>query len=267
MKPGGSAVNRDESLADESLADDLLRHRLLSQRARNPAQAGDAARSDAVTSAQARMYFLHQVTDQPSRYHVSETTRIRGPLHPHLLQEALDVLLGWHEMLRSGFTYSAALQRITLESARVPLRHETAPSGPGQADAVRELLSDFAARPFNLGQPPLLRAMLIGLAEDEHILCIVFHHIICDGWSIGIVNRQLSLIYAALRRGDRPPMPPSSATPAELASRELEYLDSPRAREALSWWVRELEDWPAARCPLSSPGATALHPASRTRSC
>jgi amino acid adenylation domain-containing protein/thioester reductase-like protein len=253
VTPDESAVDRGESLADESRADAVLRQRLLSRRENDAAQADEPARSRAVTSAQARMFFLHQVTEQQSRYHVSEETRIRGPLQPSILQQALDVLLRWHEMLRSGFTHSTTIERIVVESARVPLRRETVPRGPRQADAVSALLSAFATQPFDLGRPPLLRAMLIRLHEDEHLLCIVFHHIVCDGWSIGILNRQLGLTYAALRSGHPFPAPPPSITPAELARREQEYLDSPRAGEARSWWVRELADSAGTPLPFAVP--------------
>ncbi|QJY45733.1 non-ribosomal peptide synthetase [Pseudonocardia broussonetiae] len=232
---------------EDDLADQYLERILAGRRA--AADESSDVRRGAVTSAQARMFFLDKVEADPSRYHVAETFRVHGALDRRALERSLAVLVGRHSSLRSGFTDGAGLRRAVVDDAVVMIE-DLQVADTSDETAVEAALLGFFRRPFDLAVPPLARAALLHITERDHLLCMVYHHIICDGSAIGVLNRELGLVYSALARDGRPPVLPPAVDPDVLPAREHAYLRSPAATEALAWWEHQLRGSASAPLPL-----------------
>ncbi|HYS16880.1 MAG TPA: condensation domain-containing protein, partial [Candidatus Binatia bacterium] len=160
--------------------------------------------------AQERLWFLDQLEPGSTTYSIAARRKLRGPLDVAALTRALRDLVQRHESLRSIFPDSegAPVQRIgppelvTLEIADL----EREPAATRAAAALR-LVREHARRPFALASGPLFRPVLIRLGPDDHELCIVVHHIVADGWSLGILVRDLTALYEARLAGRPSPLP------------------------------------------------------------
>ncbi|WP_157696343.1 non-ribosomal peptide synthetase, partial [Caballeronia temeraria] len=139
--------------------------------------------------AQERLWFLEQLNPGQSTYHIPIALRLSGTLDVRAFQAALNVLVARHESLRTSFVQhdGQAVQHIAaeLELALPLIELDTL----AQADEIRRLAQAEASRPFDLQHGPLLRAQLLRLAEDQHVLLFTMHHIISDGWSTGVLVR------------------------------------------------------------------------------
>jgi len=159
---------------------------------------------------QERLWFLDQLQPGSTAYSIAARRKLRGPLDVAALKLALRDLVQRHESLRTIFPDSdgAPVQRIgppelvSLEIA--DLEHEPAAT---RAAAAWQLVREHAGRPFDLASGPLFRPVLIRLGPDDHELCIVVHHIVADGWSLGILVRDLTALYAARLTGHSSSLP------------------------------------------------------------
>ena len=145
---------------------------------------------DEVSAGQRRLWFLTQLDAAASAaYNVPAATRLRGPLDVTALRRALNAVVADHDALRTGFHLrDGDLVAEVAESAEVDLRVEHG------TDALEAL----AAEPFDLTAPPLLRATLFRLAEDDHVLLVVLHHLVSDGWSLDVFDRALAAHYQGI---------------------------------------------------------------------
>ena len=149
--------------------------------------------------AQTRLWFLEQLTPGDDSYNVPGAVRISGVLDIGGLRWALDQILCRHEALRTRFRAERGVVEQVI-GAETELALEVIEVGRGEA--VEEYLKAEARRPFDLVDGPLIRAKLLKLAGDEHILVLVMHHIISDGWSLGVFIREASLLYNAYSSAD-----------------------------------------------------------------
>ncbi|RSO49991.1 non-ribosomal peptide synthetase [Streptomyces sp. WAC 06725] len=191
-----------------------------------------------------------------SRYNIPLTVRLGGPLRPHALEAAWNDVLARHESLRTRFTETAG--QVITEPAPVAL-----PVVPVTEDELTAALDTAHARPFDLAAGPPCRATLFALAPDDHVLQIVVHHIAADGWSTGLIARDLSIAYAARAAGGEPGWAPLPLQYADFAVHQHEQLarlddpDSPFGRR-LAYWTRVLADLPER--PLLAPDRTPPDP-------
>jgi len=157
-----------------------------------------------LSSTQQRLWFLDQVDPGGPAYVIAQAFEIRGPLDAALLERALAALVVRHESLRTVF---ANVDGRPLQVVSAP-QAWTLPVTPvsDEADA-RERLRDAAARGFDLARGPLFRAHLYRRAPDAHVLLLAMHHIVADGWSMGILTSDLGELFARLGRGDTSPLP------------------------------------------------------------
>ncbi|MEV4490017.1 amino acid adenylation domain-containing protein [Micromonospora coxensis] len=218
----------------------------------------------ALAPAQERLWFLHRLDPTDTAYHMFFTLRLRGDLDVAALSSALQQLTDRHEPLRTRYTeLDGVATGLVATVGRWPL-HEVdlsrVPDPPSAADAaIRQDLE----RPFDLTVAAPLRATLYRLTADEHVLCLVLHHIAGDGWSLTVLGAELTELYNAAR-GGRPP-----ALPA-LPTRYRDYAAYARHRAAADrdFWHDRLAG--AARLDLTglapdspadvSPSAGAFHP-------
>ena len=145
--------------------------------------------------AQQRLWFLDGLNPESAFYNVPTAIRLRGELNVRALERSLNELLRRHEPLRTSFSMldGEAVQVIApaleIELAQIDLTH----LGGAEADAeARRLATAEARQPFDLRRAPLLRASLLRLSNEHHILLLSLHHIVTDGWSTGVLNRELA---------------------------------------------------------------------------
>nr|VFK12474.1 MAG: amino acid adenylation domain-containing protein [Candidatus Kentron sp. LPFa] len=197
--------------------------------------------------AQERLWFLARMESTADAYNLALALRLQGPISPNALAEALAVVVGRHEALRTDFPArdGAPRQRIM---ERVSLSIEPMDFGhlpeSTRLDAARAALRERAARPFDLGCGPLVRATLVGLFAQDHILLLALHHIIADGWSLGVLTRELDVAYGAILAGTAPDLAPLELQYADYTLWQRRYAESAHWRGQLDWWQQKLQGAP-----------------------
>src|SRR5690349_15743061 len=137
--------------------------------------------------AQQRLWFLDQLEPNNSLYNIPAAVRLRGRLNIAALEEALNEIVKRHQVLRARFTAvdGKPVQLIEPEQRwNLQIRQV---EELGENEVIKRLVAAESWQPFNLTRGPLMRASLIRLSEDDHVLILCLHHIICDGWSIGVL--------------------------------------------------------------------------------
>ncbi len=258
------------SLPNDPSNDPLEREReeLLALLAAEEAAGGDAGiqprppgSTAPLAGAQEQLWFLQQFDPGSRAYHVPMAVRLDGTLDVAALEWALNEVVRRHEALRTVFrSRGGRAVQMVLPELRLSLVCRPAPGGlteGGQGDAALiEALTRFAAEAFDLESGPLIRAALFRISAESHALCLVAHHIVVDGWSLGILQRELSAFYTRRVRGTEsapePPVP--RLQPGDFALWEQEQLTSERARDALAFWARELAGpLPVLELPTDRP--------------
>ncbi|HEJ8128214.1 TPA: amino acid adenylation domain-containing protein [Serratia marcescens] len=193
--------------------------------------------------AQQRLWFLTQLEGMSETYHIPLALRLHGRLDRQALQHSLDALYARHESLRSRFITREDRPQVQILPANgLPLAFHDLRRHPAQAD---KLCRQAATQPFDLTQGPLVRAALIRLADEEHLFLLTCHHIISDGWSTGILLRELGALYGALRRGDADPLPPLTLQYPDYAAWQRRYLTPERLAAQAQYWRETLIGAPA----------------------
>ncbi|HMF26515.1 MAG TPA: condensation domain-containing protein, partial [Pseudolabrys sp.] len=160
--------------------------------------------------AQQRLWFLDRLLPNKATYNIPALWRLRGELDAPALERSLNAVVARHEALHTRF----GLSSDELVQVIGPPRAVTLPLidlsalPPAEREArARELTDTDACQPFDLEKGPLLRAQLLRLTAQEHLLLLSVHHIVSDGWSMGVLWRELSSAYSALVSGQRPDLP------------------------------------------------------------
>src|SRR6266487_4054003 len=193
--------------------------------------------------AQQRLWFLNQLEPDNPSYNVPRAVRMKGTLNFEALRKTLNEIVRRHESLRTTFPETQGKPSLAI-AKHYPVK--LAVIDISQFDlAQREseslkLMSLEAQRPFNLAEGPLLRAKLVRLSSEEHLLLVTMHHIVSDGWSRDILFRELGTLYAAFS-DDRPsPLPELPIQYADYAIWQHEYMQSEAMQLQLAYWRRQL---------------------------
>ncbi|WP_341719204.1 condensation domain-containing protein [Micromonospora sp. FIMYZ51] len=234
-----------------------------------------------LSSAQQRMWFLHQVYRDLPLYTVPYAFWIVGRLDIGALSEALLGLVRRHDALRTAFfdVDGVPYQTVLPDSEfRLAVRHWR-PQDAARRDLVERLLDAEARRTFDLTRGSLLSATILtsGDQGDRHLLLLTMHHIICDGWSMGIIFREIEEGYTAAIEGREPDLDPLPVRYVDFARWQATDAAGERYQRHLQYWQGELADPPAAltfpdRPPPSATGPSvgelelAFWPASLARS-
>ncbi len=193
--------------------------------------------------AQQRLWFLTQLEGMSETYHIPLALRLHGRLDRQALQHSLDALYARHESLRSRFITREDRPQVQILPANgLPLAFHDLRRHPAQADT---LCRQAATQPFDLTQGPLVRAALIRLADEEHLFLLTCHHIVSDGWSTGILLRELGALYGAFRRGDADPLPLPTLQYPDYAAWQRRYLTPERLAAQAQYWRETLSGAPA----------------------
>uniref|UniRef100_UPI0012FFEDA2 non-ribosomal peptide synthetase n=1 Tax=Oceaniglobus roseus TaxID=1737570 RepID=UPI0012FFEDA2 len=216
---------------------------------RDPATVGDLP----LSPAQRRLWFLEQLEPGNPFYTIPASLRLEGALDVEALRATLVALAERHESLRTTFVAvdGAPVQRVS-PVADVPLDLVDLSAAP---DQVADHVARAARAPFDLATGPLLRASLLRLGADDHLLLFNMHHIVSDGWSMGVMIRDMGAIYAALSQGRPNPLPPLAVQYPDFAVWQNGWLTGERLRRDEDYWRARLGDLPAVpvRLPLDRP--------------
>ncbi|MGZ3458805.1 MAG: amino acid adenylation domain-containing protein, partial [Archangium sp.] len=171
----------------------------------------------------------------------------KGPLEGAALERSLVEVIRRHEALRTTFVLveGQPVQRIAPELAfQLPVESLEAVPGAERERALEQLVVEEARRPMDLEKGPLFRARLLCLAADEHVLIFVIHHSICDVWSHGVMERELTALYRAYSQGGEPALKALPVQYADYSVWQREWLKGPVLEEQLAWWKQELAGAP-----------------------
>ncbi|MYS25745.1 non-ribosomal peptide synthetase, partial [Streptomyces sp. SID7804] len=217
----------------------------------------DRTRPLPLSFAQERLWFLDRTSDHGESYLLRYCWRVRGGLDRAAWQAALDDLTERHEVLRTALVEidGRPVQQVC-DPVAVPLLWERAPQAPdeqGRLEAVRSLAAAHATRRFHLDRPPLLRAGVWELADDDHVVLLAFHHAVTDGWSRGVLLDELGRHYTARLAGGPAPSAPLPVQYGDYAVWQRERADSGALEPQLAYWERVLQDAPVLDLPTDRP--------------
>src|SRR5579864_2648180 len=232
--------------------------------------AGERPERLALSYGQQRLWFIDRLQGGSAEYNVAEALRLRGELKVEALERTINTIVERHESLRTHFAevegspvqVIEGVQRV--EIAMVDLREW---EGEEQQERVRELMGEEGAEAFDLERGPVLRLKLLKLGEKEHVLLRTMHHIVSDGWSQGVFNREFMVLYEAYEQGRENPLPPLRVQNADFALWQRGELESGGLEAGLKYWKEQLRGIPErlelatdrARPVLQTFGADAVN--------
>ncbi len=202
----------------------------------------------ALSFAQQRVWFIDQLEPGNSAYNIPAAVRLKGPLNLAALEQSLNAIVKRHESLRTTFAMvdGRAVQVIApalaIELPVVDLRK--LPETERETE-VRRLVTEGAQQPFNLSQGPLLRVALLRLGDEEYVGLLTLHHIVSDGWSTGILIREMARLYVALCSGGSPSLPELPIQYADFAHWQRQWLQGEVLESQLAYWKQQLAGAPA----------------------
>ncbi len=196
--------------------------------------------------AQQRLWFLAQLDGVSDTYHIPLALHLRGMLDRSAWQRALNTLFARHEALRSVFVTVDGQPQIELlpPEAGLHMHWHNLRQNPNATEQLERLSIEEAHAPFDLAKGPLIRARLLQLADDKHILLLNQHHIVSDGWSLGVLLRELNALYTAYCAGQPDPLPPLEIQYPDYAAWQRQWLSEEKLHEQSAYWRTTLADTP-----------------------
>ncbi|MFN6500838.1 MAG: non-ribosomal peptide synthetase [Nostoc sp. DedQUE01] len=209
-----------------------------------------------VSFAQQRLWFLDQLIPNNTIYNVPTVIRLTGSLNLTALEQTFNEIVRRHEILRTTFIVldGQPLQAIA-PSLTIPisvLDLQLLPDGKGELQARRIITAEIE-HPFNLSSGPLLRVKLLVLSKTEHILLLNMHHIICDDWSIGVLIRELGMLYTAFAQNQTPFLSELPLQYADFAHWQREWLQGEVLQTQLTYWQQQLNGISMLHLPTDKP--------------
>ncbi|NWD52420.1 condensation domain-containing protein, partial [Pseudomonas gingeri] len=188
--------------------------------------------------AQRRLWFLAQLAGGGGAYHIPLGLQLRGPLDRSALKRALDRLVARHESLRTTFAaHDDEVVQVIAEPGRgFDWQIHDLVDHPEAEARITVLTEEEADAPFDLKQGPLFRGRLLIVGEQEHVLLLTLHHIICDGWSMAVLTRELGELYDAFRQDLDDPLPAPALQYADYCEWQRRWLlDNTQADHGAYW--------------------------------
>ncbi|MEV4188801.1 condensation domain-containing protein, partial [Streptosporangium canum] len=244
-----------EQLSERAVALPADKRALLSQRLRGRAgstavQPRPAGTAPPPSSGQERLWFMEQLAPGNTAYTIPLAVRLTGEMDTELLREALTALTARHEALRMRFpTRDGRPEVVVGEPGPAVLKVVEA----GTAERAAELVGEELLRPFDLAADALLRAVLVRLGPDDHVLLLAVHHIVSDGQSLEIMADELFRLYGGLREGAPPALPEQSVQFGDFAVWERERLAGPAVEPDVAFWREQLAGLPDLELPTDRP--------------
>ena len=205
--------------------------------------------------AQQRLWFFQQFEPDSFVYTCPAAVRLTGILNVMALEQALTEIVRRHESLRTSFPAPSGEpeQQIAAPSrASLPLIDLAVLSASGQSRQVKGLAQEESQRTFDLATGPLLRVKLLRLTSDEHVVLLTMHHIISDGWSMGVLVRELGALYQTFSAGQPSPLAELAVQYADYAVWQREWLRGEELEKQLAYWRKQLGgELPILELPIS----------------
>ncbi len=198
--------------------------------------------------AQERLWFLEQLRPGTPFYNMAVGLRLTGDLRVGTIRAALREVVRRHATLRTGFAIRQGTPAQVIEPFlpfEVPVLDLSGlPAAEREIQAV-EMAARHTREPFDLARPPLLRVSLLRLGETEHILLLAMHHIVSDGWSMGVLTSEVTRLYGAFLEGGASPLPELPVQYADYAVWQRGWLQGEALEAQLGWWRERLAGAPA----------------------
>ncbi len=205
---------------------------------------------------QQRLWFIDRL-ENSSQYHIQASFELHGELVKSAFDAAVATIVQRHEVLRSGIEeqddqpHVVIHEQVALPITHVDLRHL---SGGYQEQEIQRLAALDNQTLFDLSRPPLLRLHLIQCDEQRHVVLSNMHHIASDGWSMGVLVKELNMLYAAYCQGEANPLPPLAVQYADYAHWQREWLQGEVLTQQQGYWKQQLEGAPQLHSlPLDKP--------------
>ncbi|HSF31479.1 MAG TPA: condensation domain-containing protein [Candidatus Tectomicrobia bacterium] len=212
--------------------------------------------------AQEQMWVIDQLLPGMPFFNVPYALRLTGECDSAILQQGCDEIIRRHEALRTTFApVDGQLAQIITPTLSAPLTTIDLRALPRdkREDEARRLAEEDARQPFNLAQGPLLRLSLLRMDEQEHVLILIMHHIISDGWSKSVFAHELAVLYDAFSAGEPSPLPELSIQYADFAHWQRHWQRNEVMAAQLVYWQQQLHDPPPVlELPMSRPRRAAL---------
>ncbi len=252
-------TKRIEELSPEKR--ELLLRKLQAKREGSPVVQGIPKRKDMnafpLSYSQKQLWFLNQLDRESSFYNISAALRLTGKLNIAALEQSLGQIISRHEVLRAKIITQNGEPVQTIEppyELHLTVTDLKNQDTAAREELVRKLAKEEAHRPFNLAKDRLIRASLLRTSDSEHVLLLTMHHIVADGWSIGVLIREIALLYEALIRGLASPLPKLSIQYADYAHWQLCWLQGEVLEKQLSHWRQQLSPLPPLlELPIDKP--------------
>ena len=215
-----------------------------------------AAATAPLTFAQQRLWFLNQLEPESPAYNESNAVRLCGSLDRDAFKRALNQIVLRHEVLRTaivnveGYPWQVITNNRNVDLPVIDL--QAVPTTDRDYEAQR-LIAETIRKPFNLSRDLMLRVLLLQLSEQEHIFLVVKHHIAWDGWSSGILWKELTALYEAFNSGEPSTLPQLPIQYADYAVWQREWLQGELLERQLSYWKKQLAGIGALQLPTDRP--------------
>lgn len=210
-----------------------------------------------ISFSQQRLWFLDQLEPGNVAYNIPVAIRLKGVLHLPALQQSVNEIIRRHESLRTTFdALDAEVVQVihAPEPLAFPVQDLQALEGTAKEAEIQRLLSAEALQPFDVVQGPLLRVSLLKLAPEEHIFLFTMHHIVSDGWSVGVFVQELRALYGAFCKGEPSPLPELPIQYVDFAAWQKDWLEGEVLDRQLSYWKKQLSPpLPVLHLPLDYP--------------
>ncbi|ACK67646.1 amino acid adenylation domain protein [Rippkaea orientalis PCC 8801] len=213
----------------------------------NPIIPINRAENLTLSFAQQRLWFLDQLEGENATYNIPGALKLEGSLKIEALEKSLNQIIKRHESLRTRFkTVNGEAVQIIDPEGQINLKMITLESldESEKKSQTQSLIKQEAEKPFNLSQDRLIRASLIKLGSESHILLITMHHIISDGWSMGVFVQELTSCYSGYGQGKETQLKPLSIQYADFAVWQREWLCGENLQKQLNYWKKKLTGLP-----------------------
>ncbi|MDQ3821662.1 MAG: amino acid adenylation domain-containing protein [Actinomycetota bacterium] len=255
-------TERLAALPAERRAEFLARLRTQAEGAagRGPTPRGDTGPAP-LSHVQETLWFLDRLAPDSPTYNVPLCTRLRGDLDVNALRLALAAVVARHEALRTAIVERAdgPVQVVAAEvPVELPVLEVAGDDREQRLAAARALVDERAKAPFDLRRTPMWRAALFRVAPDDHLFLFVAHHIVFDGWSLGVLTAELAEVYRSARNGDEPRLPELSVQYPDYAVWQREWLDGGELDKLATYWREKLAGAEVLEFPTDRPRGDTL---------
>jgi hypothetical protein len=221
-----------------------------------PIQPMDQDRELPLSFAQQRFWYSYQLDPHTVAQNLPLALRLREPIDIAALERSLAEIVRRHEVLRASFpSLDGEPKQVIAPHLGVALPVKDLGSLPldRRETEMRAVAQYEVWRPFDVGSGPLMRALLIRLEQDDHVLVLTLHHIAFDGWSVGILSREIAELYSAFQKGEAPTLPEPTLQYADFAYWERSWLTPELEQNQIAYWKERLSGASTLELPTDRP--------------